>query len=291
MVTSPLIPQDAAQRQSPFAAQALDAAAFTAALAEKRTRIDTFDQQIIALLKERTKVVEEVAELKQHQRLSVFMKPGREASIIRSMLAASGGQMPPRLIVQLWREVMMASLQLEQSFAVAAVVPAPGAMRCWELARDHFGCVTPLRSAPDADAALAMVRRGEALLAVLPDPVTDWLPLLLADIDTPQPFRLVFRLPFLGGALGDTNAAQGAWAVGPVPTEISGDDWTFLFLNAQSKNSHVQHEVGLPVVAQWPGAAGVLVALRGAVMPDDPRLAQWPGVWHIGVVAVPVAEE
>lgn len=285
-------------RQSPFKASpleggtgsaALAADAFAAALAEKRALIDGHDRQIINILSERTKIVEQVAELKQQQRLSVFMKPGREASILRTMLAANAGQLPPRLIVQLWREIMMASLQLEQAFTVAAVVPASGGMQCWELARDHFGCVTPLVAAPGVAEALAEVAAGRALLAVLPDPLAEWWPLLLT---SDMPLRLVFRLPFLGGALEDAGArgkAGGGWAVGPVPPEVSGDDWTFLVFKSQEDILQAQHEINLPIIARWQHAAGTLVALRGAVLPDDPRLARLPVLRHLGVVAVPVA--
>jgi chorismate mutase len=293
MVTPSLIPQEMSARQSPFKEEGVGAAraadAFATALAEKRALIDGYDRQIISTLSARTKVVEQVAELKQQQHLSVFMKPGREASILRTMLAANAGQLPPRLIVQLWREIMMASLQLEQAFTVAAVVSAPGAMQCWELARDHFGCVTPLVAASGVAEALAEVAAGRALLAVLPDPVADWWPLLLA---SDVPLRFVFRLPFLGGALdaGAPGKAGGGWAVGPVPPEVSGDDWTLLVFKSQSDISQAQHDLDLSIVARWQHAAGTLVALQGAVLPDNPRLARLPILRHLGVVAVPMAE-
>ena len=280
-------------RQPPFATSAAqegalrDVAAFAAALGEKRRLIDAYDQQLVNILAARTKIVEEVAELKQQQRLAVFMKPAREAAIVRTMLAANAGALPPRLIVQLWREIMMASLQLEKAFSVAAVLPASGDMGSWQLARDHFGCVTPLVAVADVAGALAAVEAGTALLAVLPDPLADWWQQLVA---REMPVRLVFRLPFLGGALQDANGAgKGAWAVGRVPSEPSGDDWTFLLFNTKYDISHVQDKLGLPVLQQWPGQGGALYAVQGALMPDDARLAQLTGVQHLGVVAVPVA--
>ncbi len=181
-------------------------------LQQCRQAIDALDTQILNLLAERTAVVEQVAAIKKRQGNAVFMRPAREAQIIRRLLDRKPENIPSTLIYQLWREIMMASLQLEKAFAVTTHTS------CLHITRDHFGSATPLRVVADTAMAIQDVQNGKALLAVLPDPTTHpwWLTL-------PENMRMVFRLPFLG--------TTTAFAVGDVPIEASGDDETYVVMD------------------------------------------------------------
>lgn len=252
-----------------------DQTAFAAELATLRASIDGFDTQILELLHQRTRIVEQVATLKQQQGLQVFMKPGREAVIVRRLLAQNQGHLPPRLVIQLWREIMMASLQLEQPFRVAAV-----GLAGWSLARDHFGCLTPLVPAQSVVDALEQLDKGSVLMAVIPDPVTDWWPLLL---HCQKPVRFVFRLP-------DTGQGSG-WSIGPVPLEESGDDVTMIAIENNILNENIDilmKKNGLTVHEFWTSKAAVLLALQGFIPDHDPRLQGLPVLRHLGCHAVPV---
>src|SRR6476646_7932850 len=67
-----------------------------------RARLDELDDQIHDLLIERAKVVENVA---RSGKASAF-RPGREAAILRRLLARHSGQLAPQTLVRMWREML-----------------------------------------------------------------------------------------------------------------------------------------------------------------------------------------
>ena len=246
-----------------------------------RQRIDACDDQLLALLAQRTAVVDEVAALKpQHLAGQSFMKPGREAQIVRRLLQRDEGTHPPQLLYSLWRELMMASLQREQAFNVVVPAASGAQPHLWALARDHFGSATPLLSVADARTAMRMVREEQAMLAVLPVPEQDsaatpwWADLRLTH--TPS-LQIVFRLPFLRAADASYPTTQEALVVGAVTPEPSGDDATVLLLAARRNLSR-------DAVRQWvldhtAKDAGAVYRWYASEAPDEPFfLVDVPGL-------------
>jgi len=195
-------------------------------LADCRLAIDALDTQILELLKKRTEVVEQVATLKRQNGETVsYMRPGREAQVLRRLLAQDTGAIPKPLVAQLWREIMMASLQLEQPFSVAVYQPAGEAPDYATLTRNHFGAATPLLYSDSTGGVLRLLREKKAMLGVLPLPEHDtvknpWWPALR--FRAPLPLNIIFKLPFSENPA--TPATRGAYAVGAVALEDSGQD-------------------------------------------------------------------
>ena len=118
-------------------------------LAALRAELDQLDDAMHDLLMRRAEVVGQVGSLGVKGR--VPMRPGREASIIRRLLGRHAGRLPPVGIVRIWRELICAHTALQRPLLVA-VCGRDGDGAWSAAAREHFGALTPLRSARNRQA-------------------------------------------------------------------------------------------------------------------------------------------
>lgn len=190
------------QTETPDAPATLDAL---------RAEIDSLDDRLHDLLMRRAEVVERLARSRA-KAPGTTLRPGREAAILRRLMARHRGPMEPAAVARLWRELFASSIRQQAGFAVAV---APGAE---EAARLHFGPATPLRIR-DSEAALNAVRGGSMAVAVLPWPsakATWWRAMDAARL------KIIARLPFL------EDGSPAAAIVGPAAADPSGADRTVL---------------------------------------------------------------
>lgn len=188
-------------------------------LEELRAEIDTLDDALLDLLERRIAIGRRVADAKGTLS-GPFLRPGREAAILRRLAAKASGDLELPVLERVWREILAANLarQVEPVYAVWAPEGAAGIV---ELARGRGGVSTGIRAVPDATAALNAVTLERATLAVLPCPTLTrwrWWPLLLGE-SLVRP-RIVARLPLFG------EAAIPAVCVAAQDPDPSGDDDT-----------------------------------------------------------------
>lgn len=195
-------------------------------LDDLRRRIDAIDDALHDLLIERSEINRRIGTLKSNAGDGLpAWRPGREAAVLRRLIARHRGPLPRAALVRIWRELMTAFLRLQADFAVAVYAGANGENgACREIARDHFGGLTTIRTNESARQVLRDVGEGRAAIGILPLPQQDdpepWWPMLLSrDAEIP---RIIARLPFVPGALTRTDAE--ALVVGRVPLEASGND-------------------------------------------------------------------
>jgi chorismate mutase/prephenate dehydratase len=224
-----------------------------------RDKIDAFDSEILRLLEQRTAVVEEVAIHKKQSGAAVFIRPNREAQIIRRLISQRmTSSLQPVVVTQLWRDLMMASLQLECPFSVAVCNTESEALLA---ARNHFGAITPLQFYDAPLAALNAVAEDRALLAVLPCPTTDtWWTALTEHAYCG--INVVFKLPFLA-----SPEAKNFWVIGRVPFEASGDDKTVVLMEKHDA-APLAISAAHTVLAQH--QRKVLLEFNGFYTPDTP---------------------
>jgi chorismate mutase / prephenate dehydratase len=201
----------------------------TADLDDLRSEIDRIDDALLDALAERLALVRRVAMVKNDsQGGKLAMRPAREAAILRRLVGRNGGRLPTATVVAMWRELLAATTRLQTPFVVAVHVPA-GQPGYWDLARDHFGVLTPLIRADGPSHALRALDAGAAQLAVLPLPdETDpwWRALAYGREPT---LRIVGRLPFCPAP---RSGALSALVVAALEPEPSGDDVTMLAIEA-----------------------------------------------------------
>jgi len=74
-------------------------------LADCRRQIDALDLRILALLNERTKVVEEIGRIKQELGLPIY-EPKREDDVFHNVTAHNQGPLPPEAVRRLFERII-----------------------------------------------------------------------------------------------------------------------------------------------------------------------------------------
>jgi chorismate mutase len=273
-------------------------------LAKLRAKLDALDDHIHDLFMQRAKVVENVAT--EGGKTGTKIRPGREAIILRRLLARHAGALPRQAIVRIWREMFGAALIIEGGQTMA-VCDGEGGEARMALAREHFGPLTPSRRHANPAQTLAdLTRESGAQLAVLPafaeseDSHGGWWPLLTGS--AAHRLHVIAKIPFW------TRRAEGlpqgeAYVVATVPPDPSGQDHGLIAfaLTGEVSRASVQALIkaaGFELCTLWVRRmAGdtrlhVLAEVDGLIPDDDGRLAGIAGTDGapivIGGFAVPL---
>jgi chorismate mutase / prephenate dehydratase len=251
-------------------------------LEELRREIDRIDDSIHDLIIRRAEIVDRIGRIKRGS--SGYLRPAREAKIVRRLIARHKGSYPRAAIARVWREIISAFTQAQGKFAIA-VLASPEQPGYWDLARDQYGSLSPITAFPSAARVLHAVAEGEATVGVLPLPEpaesSPWWPRLLSD-QTGTP-RIIGKLPFAAGTPRAPNL--GAFAVGLVPIEPSDADRSLIAIEAPiamslQRLTEALTLAGLTAIhlagASERGGAGRrwhLVEVDGFIAEDSPKFA------------------
>ncbi len=246
-----------------------------------REEIDRIDDVLHDLLMERATVIARVVGAKTGPAL----RPGREAAILRRLVDRHGGAFPKAAMVRIWREIMGASVGLQEPFTVGVYTPAadPGYK---DIARDHFGTVAEMTVNRSPREILRAVASGAAAVGVVPTPVVDeedpWWRSLVGAGDTAP--LIIAKLPFAG-----VNPAKGleALVLARAEPEETGEDRSLVVIDCESEVSRAALVTGLvgaglepvfmDVRAERADSWLALIEVDGFVAPNDPRLDEIVG--------------
>jgi len=258
-----------------------------------RAELDRIDDGVHDLLMRRAEVVRQVAGAKN----GVALRPGREAAILRRLLARHAGALPPQAVVRIWRELLAGTTAMQGPFVIAVCESDRGA-GFTQAAREQFGALTPLRVHGSAAQAIADVSAGRATAAVLALPSETemlrdawWMALLQKD--EPR-IHVVARLPFWTRRPEGASTAQ-ALVVAAIAPDPSGADRSLLGLELDLTLSRARLATALGSAEFSPGqiilrrdpgvpAAHALVEVENYIADDDPRLARLGSVLRPPVV-------
>jgi len=274
-------------------------------LAALRARIDAIDDEIHDLLMHRAGVIEAVA--RDGGKTGTKIRPGREASMLRRLLARHKGSLPPQTITRFWREMFGGALIIEGGQTIA-VCDGEGGNDRLALAREHFGPLTPMRRHGNTGQTLSDLARDTAQVAVLPPLGEDddqqggwWTTLAAAG---PQRFSVIGKIPFWTKRAEGTPMGE-AYLVAAMRPDASGADRGLIALELAADTSRAKLATLLTAAGFAPGATWVkrepaeqriqvLVEVEGLVEDDDPRLAAIAGLDApavvIGGFAVPLGD-
>lgn len=202
------------------------------ALADLRAQIDRIDVALHDMLRDRVEIIDQVKKLKGKQHL--YIRPGREAQMMRALVGRPQGKLPEGLVVRLWREIISGFTLMEGVLKVAVYSPEKGP-NLWDHARDHFGAFTPLVEISSAQAAIKALQANKVTAVVVPPPTPNdkdaWWPLLAED--KKNALTVFASLPFeiLKPGRGNArNALPAGLIVGRLYPDLTGDDHSFLVM-------------------------------------------------------------
>ena len=256
-----------------------------ASLNELRAEIDGIDNKIQDLLIRRTEIVARIGAVKREsESTALALRPGREAEIVRRLVARHRGPFPLRVLVHIWREILSAQVALQSAFSVAVFAP-DGALVYRDLARAQYGSSTAMTLYRHVSQLIKAVTDGEAQVGVLPMPYGErpdpwWLGLIS---DGPNVPRVIAQLPFL--ASGDEAEATVALAIACAEPEPTGDDTSLIGFEISEDLSRDRlrqafraNQLDARWIGMWHdpvanGRALHLVAVDQFITRDDSRLA------------------
>ncbi|GAB5470640.1 MAG: chorismate mutase [Rhodospirillales bacterium] len=201
-------------------------------LAQVRQEIDAVDDALHDLIMRRSDLVNQVIDAKGRGGFS--LRPAREALILRRLVERHRGAFPRSVVARVWRELIAASTAQQGHFAVA-VLGNPAAGGLAEIARGHYGVLTPISQMGTAAGVIRAVSEGSATVGLLPWPTVDdrypWWSLVAQQ--GPGVPRIVARLPFVQ----NSPPIEEALAISLAPNEPTGADCSFLMLQCDGELS------------------------------------------------------
>lgn len=188
-------------------------------LAALRREIDSVDDSLHDLLMRRGEIVTEIGRQKASARGALF-RPAREAQLLRRLLSRHRGDLPPAVIVRVWREIIAGATRLQGDFNVG-YCPFEGHGSALRLANEQFGIAADPARFESAGHVVAAVARGEltAGLVPLPHAAPDsrwWIDMR----DVPD-VHVVARVPWFVAGVPDEAAG---FVLSRATPEESGED-------------------------------------------------------------------
>lgn len=255
------------------------------AIDKLRRDIDVIDDKMHDLLMRRVEIVEKIGTLKDAAPGGLYVRPEREARILRLLVSRHEGRFPATVVARIWREMLASTARLQGPLSVAVTAPEKS-VGYWDMARDHYGSATRMSLHRLANPVLNAVFGGAVTIGLLPIPAEDdvdpWWPKLIAGGD--KLLRVIARVPFIENGNGCFEGL-GALAVARTVPGESGDDVSLFAAEATagfSRDSIQEAFVaaGLPAktIAVWNELRSDtshlhLIEIAGFVRPDDPRIA------------------
>ncbi len=270
-------------------------------LEEVRREIDEIDAALHDLIMRRTRVVEQVAAAKGKSNTANFI-PGREAMVLRRLLARHEGAFPRHALVRMWREMVSTFAAMQGPFHVVAYADGPE-QGCWDLARDHVGSHDKMTALATPRDVISKVSDGAAAIGVAPVPSAEdddaWWRMLGGAVAP----RIIARLPFIEGS-NARNDGGTAYAVAKVDPDPTGDDHSLLVIETSGEFSRtgvrdLLARAGLmvcSVVSHRNETAAYLIEVEDFITSDHQSIKQLSaidgvhGVFVIGAFAMPVGD-
>jgi chorismate mutase/prephenate dehydratase len=134
-------------------------------LDDGRSRINSLDDEILNLLNRRGQIALQIGELKRQQGLPFYV-PARESEILDRLAAKNPGPLGADAVRAIWREILSASLALEQPLPVAYL--GPPATFTHQAAVRRFGSSAEFRPVRSIAEIFDEVERGRAQYGVVP---------------------------------------------------------------------------------------------------------------------------
>jgi len=264
-----------------------DSSSSPPSLDDLRREIDRIDDALHDLLLQRTAIGEQIGAAKGRSG-EVTLRPGREAEIIRRLMARHRGSFPRLALIRIWREIISAMVGLQGPFTVAVTASETGG-GFLELARNHYGTTVPVLALRTPGQVVGAVADGGATVGVVPVPGREeaeggarpdawWIGLMSDATGLP---RIISRLPF-ASETSATGSGIEALAIAKMAGDPTGFDRSWLGIETEPDLSRARFKTLLAAAgfepslfaSTWRGEGRWLhlVEVIGHTSPDDGRI-------------------
>ena len=162
-------------------------------LADLRREIDRIDAAMHGLLMERGTIIDRLIEVKKTVDSGSAFRPGREASMMRTLAERHHGTLPFDTVESIWRVIIATFTYVQAPYALHAdITLGEPVMR--DVARFHFGFTVPYRTHADAHAVIETVAGSAGDLGMFA--VETGTPWWLGLVGAHRP-KIIARLPFV----------------------------------------------------------------------------------------------
>lgn len=134
-------------------------------LEKLRSEIDGIDNEILSLLNKRSHIVLDIAHIKRNEKAK-FYSPEREREILERLTSMNKGPLPNETLKVIYREILSASLSLEEPLRVAYLGPL--ATFTHLAALRHFGSSASFVSTESIKGVFDAVESDRAKYGVVP---------------------------------------------------------------------------------------------------------------------------
>ncbi|HRP10061.1 MAG TPA: chorismate mutase [Terricaulis sp.] len=235
-----------------------------------RREIDRLDDAILALVAERLRLGEGIAAAKP---AGLPLRPGREITMMRRLIAAAPAHLDRDLVVELWRALIAANVRRQRVIDVVVGGGRGDPTRLYDIARRHFGARARIQHVGEPQAALQKVlEKPEDCVAVTPwataPGVGSWWPALSES--RYARLHLIAGLPVAGPIGDDPEASVFAAAE---PEEAGGDVTLILAFDPPHRAQRALNEAGLTGKEVTRSEPRIMLRVEGFIAPHDPRAA------------------
>lgn len=259
-----------------------------------RKELDRVDQELLAGLRRRAELVAEVGRSKggPRARNGFFLRPGREAAILRRLAAAEVAPLQNGAVLRIFREVI-GSLYALQGRIRIAIHAEEGRLAVWDVARNHFGATAAISWHNDPGAVIGAVSEQPNCVGLIAMPDDEgrvyWWRQLAATAGVVP--KVIGGLPFFSPEGGEVSRRPPWLLVGPGLPDPSGEDISLALVTVELEEMSRGRFIGLFAEAGLtarmvtataavergsdPAAGGprdFLVEIDDYLAQDDPRL-------------------
>lgn len=228
-----------------------------AELDKLRAEIDRLDQELVERIHARSKVAMEVGEVKKrYSDNPVFLRPGREASMLRRAATKHGDHpFPASSLLRIWREIIPAVTSLEGDLSLAIEDDAGAVAR--EHAQVHYAVSLDREHFPDRDAVAQAVLSGEHTLGIIRADINDaaWWHRVTTPNGDGRRLHVILQLPFIDGPVGGIPRDK-AWVLAAFAPEASGDDITRVLVTKNGAMELLEIDGDDTAIPAWAASKG-----------------------------------
>ncbi|MAW51320.1 MAG: hypothetical protein CME01_00675 [Geminicoccus sp.] len=228
-----------------------------AELDKLRAEIDRLDQELVERIHARSKVAMEVGEVKKrYSDTPVFLRPGREASMLRRAAAKHGTHpFPASSLLRIWREIIPAVTSLEGDLSLAIEDDAEAVAR--EHAQVHYAISLDREHFANRDAVAEAVLSGQHTLGIIRADINDpaWWQRVTKPNANGRRLHVILQLPFIDGPVGGIPRDK-AWVLAAFAPESSGEDISRILVTQGETLSLVEVPGDATAIPAWAAEQG-----------------------------------